>query len=162
MKGLKDFRRSLNKDRHSGGKPPTSSASPAAFTNVKSAVTIQPPKLVIRAVRDYRSNSPHELSFHKGDFFHVITDPAPNADWFEANNPMTNARGLVPASHFDVLSKSNRANPATFAGPGATSPRSAACLRQPPPLPPQQASRLLLQARPCRPRRTADVPLERP
>ncbi|GAC77191.1 NADPH oxidase [Moesziomyces antarcticus T-34] len=123
MKGLKDFRRSLNKDRHSGGKPPTSSASPAAFTNVKSAVTIQPPKLVIRAVRDYRSNSPHELSFHKGDFFHVITDPAPNADWFEANNPMTNARGLVPASHFDVLSKSNRANPATFAGPGATSPQ---------------------------------------
>ena len=122
MKGLKDFRRSLNKDRHSGGKPSASNASPGTFTNVKSAVTIQPPKLVIRAIRDYRSASPHELSFHKGDFFHVITDPAPNAEWFEANNPMTNARGLVPASHFDVLSKSNRANPGTVAGPGATSP----------------------------------------
>ncbi|SPO29077.1 related to Protein scd2/ral3 [Ustilago trichophora] len=104
MKGLKDFRRSLNKDRHSGGKPSTSNVSPGTFTNVKSAVTIQPPKLVIRAIRDYRSSSPHELK------------------WFEANNPMTNARGLVPASHFDVLSKSNRANPATAAGPGATSP----------------------------------------
>lgn len=122
MKGLKDFRRSLNKDRNSGGKPSTSNVSPGTFTNVKSAVTIQPPKLVIRAIRDYKSASPHELSFHKGDFFHVITDPAPNADWFEANNPMTNARGLVPSSHFDVLSKSNRANPGTAAGPGATSP----------------------------------------
>ncbi|SNX86796.1 related to Protein scd2/ral3 [Melanopsichium pennsylvanicum] len=122
MKGLKDFRRSLNKDRHSGGKPSAANASPGTFTNVKSAVTIQPPKLVIRAIRDYRSSSPHELSFHKGDFFHVITDPAPNAEWFEASNPMTNARGLVPVSHFDVLSKSNRANPGTAAGPGATSP----------------------------------------
>lgn len=122
MKGLKDFRRSLNKDRHSGGKPSASSASPGTFASVKGAVAIQPPKLVIRAIRDYKSASPHELSFHKGDFFHVIVDPAPNADWFEASNPMTNARGLVPANHFDVLSKSNRANPATAAGPGATSP----------------------------------------
>lgn len=122
MKGLKDFRRSLNKDRHSGAKPSAPNVSPGTFTNVKSAVTIQPPKLVIRAIRDYRSSSPHELSFHKGDFFHVITHPTPNSEWFEANNPMTNARGLVPASHFDVLSKSNRANPATAAGPGATSP----------------------------------------
>ncbi|CDR98509.1 related to Protein scd2/ral3 [Sporisorium scitamineum] len=122
MKGLKDFRRSLNKDRHSGGKPSASNANPGTFTSVKGAVTIQPPKLVIRAIRDYRSNSPHELSFHKGDFFHVITDPAPDAEWFEASNPMTNARGLVPANHFDVLSKSNRANAATVAGPNATSP----------------------------------------
>ncbi|KAJ1018738.1 hypothetical protein NDA13_006425 [Ustilago tritici] len=123
MKGLKDFRRSLNKDRHSGGKPLAANVAPGTFTNVKDAVTIQPPRLVIRAIRDYRSSSPHELSFHKGDFFHVITDPAPNAEWFQASNPMTNARGLVPANHFDVLSKSNRANPATAAGPGATSPQ---------------------------------------
>ncbi|CBQ69541.1 related to Protein scd2/ral3 [Sporisorium reilianum SRZ2] len=122
MKGLKDFRRSLNKDRHSGGKPSAANVSPATFTSVKGAVTIQPPKLVIRAIRDYRSSSPHELSFHKGDFFHVITDPAPDAEWFEASNPMTNARGLVPANHFDVLPKSNRANAATVAGPNATSP----------------------------------------
>ena len=122
MKGLKDFRRSLNKDRHSGGKPSASNVAPGTFTSVKGAVTIQPPKLVIRAIRDYRSASPHELSFHKGDFFHVITDPAPDAEWFEASNPMTNARGLVPANHFDVLSKTNRANAATVAGPGATSP----------------------------------------
>ncbi|PWZ02007.1 hypothetical protein BCV70DRAFT_198289 [Testicularia cyperi] len=121
MKGLKEFRRSLNKDRHSGGKP-SSTIPPNTFTNVKSAVQIQPPKLVIRAIRDYRSNSPHELSFHKGDFFHVITDPSSNAEWFEASNPMTNARGLVPASHFDVLSKSNRAAGGTAAGPGASSP----------------------------------------
>lgn len=123
MKGLKDFRRSLNKDRHSGGKPSASAASPGTFSNAKGAVTIQPPKLVIRAIRDYRSTSPHELSFHKGDFFHVLTDPAPDAEWFEASNPMTNARGLVPANHFDVLSKSNRANPGTAAGPGASSPQ---------------------------------------
>ncbi|PWN47192.1 hypothetical protein IE53DRAFT_262904 [Violaceomyces palustris] len=127
MKGLKEFRRSLNKDRTSGGKPSGSSqsssaASPATFTGVKSAVSIQPPKLVIRAIKDYRSTAPQELSFHKGDFFHVTSETGGNPDWFEACNPITNARGLVPASFFDVLSKSGRA-PTSAAGPGASSPQ---------------------------------------
>lgn len=121
MKGLKEFRRSLNKDRSSGGRPSVTGTAPSTFTGVKNALTIQPPKLVIRAVKDYRSTAPHELSFHKGDFFHVINESSTNPDWFEACNPVTNARGLVPASHFDVLSKSTRA-PTSVAGPGAVSP----------------------------------------
>ncbi len=106
MKGLKDFRRSLNKDRQSGGKPGT--GAPAMFHGVKSAVSIQPPKMVIKAIESYRSRAPQELSFQKGDFFHVLSDST-NPDWFEAANPMTNARGLVPASYFEVLTKTNRA-----------------------------------------------------
>lgn len=119
MKGLKDFRRSLNKDRSSGGKPGT--AVPATFTGVKSAVSIQPPKMVIKAMRDYRSRAPQELSFQKGDFFHVLSDSV-NPDWFEAANPMTNARGLVPAAYFEVLTKNVRgpvAGPSSGMGMGA-------------------------------------------
>ena len=130
MKGLKDFRRSLNKDRTSGGKPTglspttgaaggfTNPAAPSTFTNVKNAVTIQPPKMVIKAMEDYRSRAPQELSFHRGDFFHVISDPAPNAEWFEACNPITNARGLVPAGCFEVLGRQARPGQAG-AGAGA-------------------------------------------
>lgn len=120
MKGLKDFRRSLNKDRTSGGKPGI--APPATFTGVKSAVSIQPPKKVIRATRDYRSRAPQELSFHKGDFFHVTSDNAANPDWFEACNPITNARGLVPAAYFEVLSKSSRSPAGGAPGPSASPP----------------------------------------
>lgn len=103
MKGLKDFRRSLNKDRTSGGRP--GGAAPAQFMGVKNAVSIQPPKMVIRATRDYRSRAPQELSFNKGDFFHVLNDDSANPDWLEATNPATNARGLVPTSYFDILHK---------------------------------------------------------
>lgn len=106
MKGLKDFRRSLNKERTSGGRP--GAAAPAQFMGVKNAVSIQPPKMVIRATRDYRSRAPQELSFSKGDFFHVLTEDNPNPDWLEATNPATNARGLVPTSYFDILHKQGR------------------------------------------------------
>ncbi|KDN43778.1 hypothetical protein K437DRAFT_269022 [Tilletiaria anomala UBC 951] len=114
MKGLKDFRRSLNKDRSSGGKPGT--GTPAMFTGVKSAVSIQPPKMVIKALREYRSRAPQELSFQKGDFFHVLSDSS-NPDWFEAANPMTNARGLVPSAYFEVITRSNRPGASGQAGP---------------------------------------------
>lgn len=123
MVGLKDFRRSLNKDRTSGGKPgnnglggsaqggftQVTSGPPTTFTNVKSAVSLQPPKMVIKAIQDYKSRAPQELSFTRGDFFHVISEPTgQNADWLEACNPITNARGLVPAACFEVLSRQAR------------------------------------------------------
>lgn len=116
MKGLKEFRRSLNKDRTSGGRP--GGQAPAVFMGVKNAVSIQPPKKVIRATRDYRSRAPQELSFSKGDFFHVLNDDSTNPDWLEATNPLTNARGLVPASYFDILSKGGRGGGGGAAGPG--------------------------------------------
>jgi bud emergence protein 1 len=126
MKGLKDFRRSLNKDRTSGGRPGAS--APPTFTGVKNAVSIQPPKKVIRATRDYRSRAPQELSFHKGDFFHVLSDEAGNPDWLEATNPITNARGLVPAAYFDVLTN----NRPPGAGGGGGSVLSSPTLGAPP------------------------------
>ncbi|KAL9937355.1 hypothetical protein V8E36_003764 [Tilletia maclaganii] len=112
MKGLKDFRRSLNKDRSSRG------AAPTTYTGVRSATaaTKQPPSKVIRATRDYRAHQPNELSFAKGDFFHVLNDST-HPEWFEAVNPITNARGHVPAAYFDVLTKTARPGLQTLPGP---------------------------------------------
>jgi bud emergence protein 1 len=65
----------------------------------------QPPKKVIRATDNYRSKAPQELSFSKGDFFHIVADIDNSSDWYEANNPMTGARGLVPKHLFEEFSK---------------------------------------------------------
>ena len=65
---------------------------------------VQPPKKVIRALNSHRAAAPQELSFEKGDFFHVVND-VNQGQWYEAHNPMTGARGLVPCSMFEVFSK---------------------------------------------------------
>ncbi|KAH0556836.1 hypothetical protein GP486_005377 [Trichoglossum hirsutum] len=70
----------------------------------KSAITIVPPKKVIKALYDYEAQQPQELSFVKGDFFHVI-DREDDTDWYEACNPATGARGLVPVTFFQVLGR---------------------------------------------------------
>ncbi|KAI9779216.1 MAG: bud emergence protein 1 [Geoglossum umbratile] len=70
----------------------------------KSAITIVPPKKVIKALFDYEAQSQQELSFVKGDFFHVI-DREDDTDWYEACNPATGARGLVPVTFFQVLAR---------------------------------------------------------
>ncbi|KAH8900193.1 hypothetical protein GQ53DRAFT_776878 [Thozetella sp. PMI_491] len=74
----------------------------------KSAVAIVPPKKVIRALYDYEAQSAQELSFSRGDFFHVIgreNDP----DWYEACNPaLPDARGLVPVAFFQALGRTER------------------------------------------------------
>lgn len=65
---------------------------------------------VIRALYDYEANPKHEqeLSFSKGDFFHVIGREN-DTDWYEACNPsMPNARGLVPVQFFQVLGRTER------------------------------------------------------
>jgi bud emergence protein 1 len=70
----------------------------------KSSLTIAPPKKVIRAIRDYVPQSSRELAFSKGDFFHVI-GAENDRNWYEACNPATNMRGLVPVDYFEVLGK---------------------------------------------------------
>ncbi|KAI0347053.1 hypothetical protein BDW22DRAFT_1307532, partial [Trametopsis cervina] len=65
---------------------------------------IQPPVKVIRAIQSHRSNSPHQLSFEKGDFFHVLNDPK-DGQWYEAHNPSTGARGLVRVDMFEEFAK---------------------------------------------------------
>lgn len=81
----------------------------------KHIASMEPPKYVIRANADYISQHQHELGFHKGDFFHVLESnrPLPHG-WIEACNPVTNARGIVPADYFDIISR--------------TKPRAAFCL----------------------------------
>ncbi|KAK8051087.1 SH3 domain-containing protein [Apiospora rasikravindrae] len=75
----------------------------------KSAVAIVPPKrLVIRALYDYTAQSNQELSFSRGDFFHVIGREN-DSDWYEACNPaLPDARGLVPVAFFQALGRTER------------------------------------------------------
>ncbi|GAA5943828.1 phosphatidylinositol-3-phosphate-binding protein BEM1 [Sporobolomyces koalae] len=121
---MKGIRRSLNKDRIGApsnfvNNSASSSASKAAhgvpFVNPASNTSRPlaapaPPKRVIRATASYKASNPQELTFEEGDFFHVVSDEG-GEDWFDAANPMTGARGLVPADHFQVLGRNVRENP---------------------------------------------------
>lgn len=76
--------------------------------------SLQLPRRVIKALYDYSAQGPGELSFLKGDFFHLFSDPADSlADeldgWFEATNPITNSKGMVPVSYFEVFGRSRPA-----------------------------------------------------
>ncbi|KAJ4154083.1 hypothetical protein LMH87_010546 [Akanthomyces muscarius] len=96
---MKALRRSIKGDKD---KSQTAPVTP------KSAVAIVPPKKVIRALYDYTARTSQELSFSRGDFFHVIgreEDP----DWYEACNPaLPDARGLVPVAFFQALGRTER------------------------------------------------------
>lgn len=65
---------------------------------------------VIKALYDYHPEpgASQELTFSKGDFFHVISRED-DLDWYEACNPLIpSARGLVPVSFFEVIGKNER------------------------------------------------------
>lgn len=66
------------------------------------------PKKVIKALYDYQAQSPHELSFTRGDFF-LVTGREGDVQYYEAFNPITNSRGIVPVPYFQVLEKHERA-----------------------------------------------------
>jgi hypothetical protein len=69
---------------------------------------------VIRALFDYEAQSYQELSFQKGDFFHVIGREN-DTDWYEACNPaLPDARGLVPVAFFQALGKTERSERTTM------------------------------------------------
>lgn len=101
---IKNIRRSIKGERSdsfSGPKLSHISITP------KSALTINPPKKVIKAIESYQPASDQELGFEKGDFFHVIGN-VNHSDWYEACNPATNARGFVPVPYFQVMGKNER------------------------------------------------------
>lgn len=80
------------------------SVSSAQEIQINTNNLLQSPKKVIKAIYDYQPQGPGELAFRKGDFFHVIgneNDP----DWYEACNPSTNSRGMVPVPYFEVFGK---------------------------------------------------------
>lgn len=63
---------------------------------------------VIRALYDYEARSSQELSFSRGDFFHVIGREE-DVDWYEACNPaLPDACGLVPVAFFQALGRTER------------------------------------------------------
>lgn len=84
---------------------PLSQASPG---HGQKADHVPPPPQVIRALYDYEAQNGQELSFQKGDFFHVIAREN-DTDWYEACNPaVPDARGLVPVNFFQALGKTER------------------------------------------------------
>ncbi|MBW0526859.1 hypothetical protein O181_066574 [Austropuccinia psidii MF-1] len=89
---------------------PFSSLAPSTSSRT-SRFLAGPPKLVICATENYKSNRIIELSFQKGDFFHVVGQHSDNlGDWFEASNPATGARGIVPKDLFQLFDKKNNQN----------------------------------------------------
>ncbi|KAG0049893.1 bud emergence protein 1 [Gryganskiella cystojenkinii] len=104
---MQNLRRSLQNKNSNGGISPT--RAPATLAHPSSTTGLAPPRKVIKALYDYKSNQPEELSFQKGDFFHVIGNED-DEDWYEAANPITGARGYVPVTYFQSLEKSAPAN----------------------------------------------------
>ncbi|KAJ7162564.1 scd2/ral3 [Mycena crocata] len=66
-----------------------------------------PPQKVIRALSAYRPQAPQELPFKKGDFFYVLRDVDNQGAWYEAHNPVSGARGLVPKDMFEEFNKNS-------------------------------------------------------
>lgn len=63
---------------------------------------------VIKALYDYEAQNAQELSFSRGDFFHVIGRENDH-EWYEACNPaLPDARGLVPVAYFQALGRTER------------------------------------------------------
>ena len=100
------LRKSLgsNKDHHSSHHISSPITSP---TLSKASINLPPPTRVIRATSKYRSQGSRQLSFEKGDFFHVLRDIDNQGLWYEAHNPVTGTRGLVPRALFEEFSKGN-------------------------------------------------------
>ncbi|EGV66089.1 hypothetical protein CANTEDRAFT_102067 [Yamadazyma tenuis ATCC 10573] len=85
------------------------------------STVLHTPKLVIKALYDYLPQGPDELAFKKGDFYHVLNDNDENEEngWYEAINPMSNAKGMVPISYFEVFNRS-RPNPDMDVSPSSS------------------------------------------
>lgn len=110
---IKSFRRSKRASNSSPSPKKTISRISSRHSDqlVDDAV-LQSPKKVIKALYDYQPQGPGELPFNKGDFFHVLHEDTPDSNgWYEATNPMTHVRGMVPISYFEVFNRSRPMNP---------------------------------------------------
>ena len=101
---MKSLRKSLNGNRESSSRPQISVPLPSVS---KPPSAILPPQKVIRALSNYKSQAPQELSFAKGDFFYVLRDADMSGAWYEAHNPVSGARGLVPKALFEEFNKNS-------------------------------------------------------
>ncbi|PRT54845.1 Protein scd2/ral3 [Wickerhamiella sorbophila] len=69
----------------------------------KNEIATITPKLIIRALYDYKARNADELGFSKEDFLYVVDLDDP--EWYVACNPLTNSSGLVPISYFEVIQR---------------------------------------------------------
>ncbi|KAE9404439.1 hypothetical protein BT96DRAFT_877605 [Gymnopus androsaceus JB14] len=116
---MKSIRKSLN-----GNKDALRNQISTPLPSVsKPVAAVTPPQKVIRATADYRPQAPQELSFKKGDFFYVIRDVEDHGSWYEAHNPISGARGLVPKVMFEEFNKTSASSRnSQSVGPGITIP----------------------------------------
>ncbi|KAG6889052.1 hypothetical protein C0995_004335 [Termitomyces sp. Mi166 len=103
---MKTLRKSLN-GNHGRDSSIRAYISTPLPTVSKPPSAILPPQKVIRALSAYRPQAPQELAFQKGDFFYVLKDVEDQGAWYEAHNPVTGARGLVPRSMFEEFNKTS-------------------------------------------------------
>lgn len=108
--------KSFRKKRLSGSSDTSSSKHAisriTSSSHLSNENVLQTPRFVIKALYDYLPQGPDELPFKKGDFFHVLGDFDENEQngWYEATNPMTHAKGMVPMTYFETF---NRSRPKT-------------------------------------------------
>jgi bud emergence protein 1 len=101
---MKSLRKSLQRDSSNGHFSNNSISGPLPSVS-KPVAAVVPPKAVIRASADHRPTTAMELAFSKGDFFYVIREVNEGGAWYEAHNPLSGARGLVPRALFEEFSK---------------------------------------------------------
>ncbi|WWC66690.1 uncharacterized protein I206_100594 [Kwoniella pini CBS 10737] len=114
---MKSLRRSLNNNNNNQNNSSSSSSSPAPSPPLpignnaqqyplgRPSQKVAPPQKVIKALQSHRSTNPQELSYTKGDFWYVTGE---RNEWFEALNPLTGSRGLVPKADFEEFIKGGR------------------------------------------------------
>ncbi|KAJ6627492.1 hypothetical protein B0H10DRAFT_1869727 [Mycena sp. CBHHK59/15] len=119
---MKSIRKSLNGNKDGGIRAQISTPVPLPSVS-KPPSAILPPQKVIRALSAYRPEAPQELPFKKGDFFYVLRDVDNQGVWYEAHNPVSGARGLVPKAMFEEFNKNSASlRTASVAGPGQMLP----------------------------------------
>lgn len=109
---MKSFRKSKRLSNSLTGSSPKhiSRVSSSQYTTEHLDSLLQSPKKVIKALFDYAPQGPGELRFNKGDFFHVVGDAEQDDTWYDATNPVTGQRGMVPISYFEVFQRSRHAS----------------------------------------------------
>lgn len=112
---MKPFRRSkrlsnsLNSSKHSISRVTSTQMNHEEMDSI-----LKLPKKVIKALYDYKPQGPGELKFVRGDFFHVMEEQRAESEengWYDATNPVTNQRGMVPMSYFEVFNRTRHSQP---------------------------------------------------